>query len=226
MIGPVGVAELSLPAAIGVTLIEGIRRRDGAIVVNAVAALLAALTPVLLGSVLMVDRTAGSWSILSLWLGVAGFLHCLGMLGWYESVWWWDHVTHTTSAALVAAFLYAGFVASSDASALAQTLTAGGATVAVTVGAGVLWELVELLARDLGERFGVDPVLVHYGWRDTAFDLGFDVVGAVGIVLLDVRLFVPIADRFPAATGALLRWSAGTVFVGVALLAVVVYRDR
>ncbi|MFB6194995.1 MAG: hypothetical protein ABEI80_02405 [Haloplanus sp.] len=223
MTGPVGLAGLVFQVAIGGTLIAGARRRDGAVIVNAVVALGAALVPTVLGSALGTDGVAGVRSVLSLWLGLAGFLHCLGMLGWYESVPWWDHVTHVVSATLVAALVYAGLLAGGRQSPVVATLTVGGTTLLATLAAGVFWELVELFARDLGERFGVDPVLVYYGWRDTVFDLGFDVFGAAVVVALDVRLFVPLAERFPAATDALLLGGASVVVVGILVLSAVVW---
>jgi len=64
-------------------------------------------------------------------------------------------------------------------------------TVVLTLAAGVFWELIELIARDVGRRYDVEPVLVHYGRRDTTLDLVFDVVGALLVVGFDVRVFVP-----------------------------------
>lgn len=133
---------------------------------------------------------------LTLWIAVAGFLHALGMLGLYESSWWWDHLTHTVSAALAAALIYAGFLVLSPATGGNMEFVAGGATVAVVLSLGIAWEALELVAREIGERFDIEPVLIHYGWRDTGFDLVFDVVGALGVVMLDVRLFVPVVEAF------------------------------
>jgi hypothetical protein len=141
------------------------------------------------------------------------------MLGPYESVWWWDHLTHTLSAALVAALLYAALIVVADGSTT-PTLSSSGIAVLTTVAtfaAGVFWELVELVARALGEQYGIEPVLVHYGWEDTGYDLLFDTVGAVLIVTLDVRLFVDIAARSPGMTRTLLV-SASAVVVGSSVL--------
>ena len=114
------------------------------------------------------------------------------MLGRYDSVWWWDHLTHTLSAALAAALLYAGLLVVAPAIAVAGTVL----TIVVL---GVLWEAGELFAREVADRYDIEPVLVHYGWRDTALDLLFDVVGAGVVVALDVRLFRPVVE---AAIGA------------------------
>lgn len=189
----------SLPLQFGIVaaLIEGYRRREGAVVVNAATALSIAVVVTWFGSALAAERIAGAWALLSLWVSVAGFLHCLGMLGWYETVGWWDHLTHTASATLVAALLYAGLAATGSFPALAVV------TVGSTLLVGVAWELVELLARRLGERFGNEPVLVYYGRRDTALDLAFDAVGAVLVVLFDLRVFVPLVERAPEVVDAL-----------------------
>lgn len=111
----------------------------------------------------------------------------------YESTWWWDHLTHTVSGVLVAALIYAGLVVTRPTTGSGSVAAA---TVLFTFAVGVSWELLELVAREVGERYDIEPVLVHYGWRDTAFDLGFDLVGALLVVLLDLRIFVPVVDQF------------------------------
>lgn len=199
------LGTIVLQVAILVTLLEGLRRRNFAAVVNALVAFGATLLPFLVAGGL-------APSVLPLWIALAGFLHSLGMLGPYDTVAWWDLLTHAVSGTLVAALVYAAALV-----ALAgPPVTAGivGVTLLVTVAAGAFWELLELVARDLGERYGVDPVLVHYGWRDTAVDLVVDVAGAALVVGLDVRLFVPAAARFPEATRLLLVSASGAVVAG------------
>lgn len=192
------------------------RRDNGAAVVNAVVSL--GVDAVAVGAATGFQFADGSLVApeLAVWAAVAGFLHSIGMLGPYESVWWWDHLTHTVSAALLAALVYAGFL-----------VTVGGtwslplvavATVAYTVAAGVVWELVELVARAFGERYGVEPMLIHYGWWDTGLDLAFDLLAAVSVVALDVRLFVAFASAAPATTQTLLTWSAAGILATGGLL--------
>ncbi|MFC7132795.1 MULTISPECIES: hypothetical protein [Salinibaculum] len=207
-----GTAML-LVAILG-TAAEALRRRDGAAAVNSLVVVAVSLSPFAVEAVSAPSVTVGPE--LTVWLATAGFLHMVGMLGVYETVWWWDHVTHTVSAALVAALWYAGMavVASPSGSLLAA------ATVGFVLAAGVCWELVELVARALGRRFDVEPVLVHYGWRDTAFDLVFDVVGAALVVALDLRLFASLAEQSPDVTAAVLAWSAGVVVAGSLVMAV------
>ncbi|QZX99190.1 hypothetical protein [Halobaculum rubrum] len=216
------VAATVLQAGIVLLGLVAVRRADVAAAVNAVFALAVALLPA--GLSIAAPATVGNavyaTSELSLWLALAGFIHVVGMLGRYETVWWWDHLTHTVSAALLASVVYSGFVVASRSStglALQPTGVAG-ATIGFVFAIGVFWELGELLARDVAEWLDVEPVLVHYGWRDTALDLVFDVVGALIVVAMDVRLFVSIASVSPSATRTALLWAGWGVAGGSVLL--------
>jgi len=198
-----------------------VRRRNVAAIVNTLA-----MSALAVLSLALVVETGSAWTgrlatpTLPLWVATACVLHSIGMLGWYDTVWWWDHLTHTVSAALVTALVYAGLVVAVDAGAVPALAasTVPVATLAFVMLVGVFWELIELVARAVAERYGIEPVLVHYGWRDTAFDLVFDIVGAVVIVVLDVDVFVDLAARFPGPTGALVSWFGGLVTVGSILL--------
>jgi len=217
-----GLAPVLLQSAVFFLFVVAVRRENVAAAINALGAFVLALLP------LVVDMALGQGvsfgPILPAWLASAGFLHSLGMLGRYESTWWWDHLTHTVSAALVAALLYAGVIVTLPD--VAGTGTPSGIVAAVTVvstlAIGVFWELIELVAREAGERFDIEPVLVHYGWRDTAADLGFDVVGALLVVGADLRVFVPLTERFPDVTEVVLFGAGWTVLVGSALMALLV----
>ncbi|WP_096390713.1 hypothetical protein [Halopenitus persicus] len=220
------LAIFLLQSAIFGLFIVAVRRRNVAAAINAMAAFVLALLPVVVEIVLPVilTRSVLFGSVLPVWLAAAGFLHSLGMLGLYESIWWWDHLTHTVSAALVAALLYAGVIVTlpdiagiGNSSGLVVTVT-----VVSTFAIGVFWELIELVAREVGERFDIEPVLIHYGWRDTAVDLGFDVVGALLVIGTDLRIFVPLMEQFPGVTGAVLVGSGWIVFVGSVLMALLV----
>ncbi|WP_225336577.1 hypothetical protein [Halomicrobium urmianum] len=208
-------------------LLVAVRRRNVPAIVNALASLGVTLLPLAVDSL---GRTAFAWDvtvgpILPLWVGAAGFLHSLGMLGPYDTIQWWDSVTHTLSAALVAALVYAGLIVVAGSSDGVPSSVAV-ATVAFTFLGGVFWELIELLAREIGDRYDVEPVLVHYSWRDTVTDLVFDVVGALAVVLGDVRAFVRLGEQAPQATETLVVASGAVVAGGSALLAVAVLVNR
>ncbi|WP_435073626.1 hypothetical protein [Halorubrum sp. HHNYT27] len=217
------VAVLSLQGGIFALFLVAVRRGDVAAAVNASAALVLALLPFFVELVFQETVSSGVWvgPALPLWLSGAGFLHSLGMLGLYDSIRWWDHLTHTVSAALFAALCYGVvIVALPEAAGVGGVFEAAAlVTVAFTFAGGVFWELIELVARDVGERFEVEPVLIHYGWRDTAADLGFDVVGAALVVVADLRLFVPLVERFPEASRAVLVGAGLVVFAGSVAMA-------
>ncbi|MDZ5811921.1 hypothetical protein U4E84_11270 [Halorubrum sp. AD140] len=220
------LAVILLQGGILSLFVVAVRRRDTAAATNALGSFVLALLPVVIELVLpaVLSLNVSFGPVLPLWLAAAGFLHSLGMLGLYESTWWWDHLTHTVSAALVAALLYAALIV-----ALSNTAGPGDAsgtiaavTVVFTFAIGVFWELIELVARDLGERLDIEPVLIHYGWRDTAVDLGFDIVGAVLVIGADLRIFVPVVEQFPGVTEAILVGSGWIVVVGSVLMALFV----
>lgn len=162
-------------------LLVGYDRRNPGATVNAAVALAMTFVPGVL------ERRYGvvfrPWQ--RLWVSTAMFLHSLGMLGPYDRVWWWDHVTHTLSATLVGGVAYV----------VARTHTRRGGrqavprryapefVVGVTMGFGLLWEALEYGIHSLAGRFGFTPLLVSYGRIDTALDLVFDLVGA-GLVVL------------------------------------------
>jgi hypothetical protein len=207
---PLPVAVALLQVGIASVLLVAVHRRDAAAASNALVSLGVALLPAVLAATARLDSSPA----IPLWLAAAGLLHSVGMLGPYDSVWWWDHLTHTVSAALVAALIYAVLL-------VAHVRVPGGAavtTVLCTFVVGVLWELVELLARDLGEEYGVQPVLVRYGRYDTAADLCFDVAAAVLVVVVDFRPFVPVVAQV-GDVRALLRWAGVAVLVGTVLVA-------
>ena len=199
---PATALVVLLQAGILAVLAVAVRRGNVAATVNALGSFALAVLPTTLA---WLGRPVALGPELPLWLAAAGLFHSVGMLGPYDSVWWWDHLTHTLSAALVAALVYAAaIVALPTLGFAADPAAVAAVTVALTFGAGVLWELVEILARAVGERYGVEPVLVHYGWRDTAADLVFDVVGAVLVAALDVRVFLETAERFPGVSRVVL----------------------
>ncbi|MFC6784709.1 hypothetical protein ACFQFH_02190 [Halobaculum halobium] len=216
-----GAVSLQIGIAAGGVL--AVRRGDAAAAFNAAFALTVALFPFGLsvtGPPAVAEAVAGSSELL-LWVALAGFLHVVGMLGWYDTVWWWDHLTHTVSAALAASIVYSGLVViSRPPVGLGLTSVAlAGATVGFVLALGVFWELGELFARDIAEWLDIEPVLVHYGWRDTALDLVFDLVGALVVVVMDLSLSVAIAATSPTATRTALVWTGWAVSGGSALLA-------
>ncbi len=124
-----------------------------------------------------------------LWIAIAVLLHTLGMAGPYETIWWWDHLTHTLSAALLASVGYALARAldehSPDISLPADFLFLY--VVLFTMAAGVLWELMEFVGRMAARWIGQQPLLIQYGLQDIILDLLFDGVGAVVVGIFGQR---------------------------------------
>jgi hypothetical protein len=223
MIDPTVLAGFLLQGAIFTLLVVAIRHRNVAAVINAFAAFVLALLPTLLGVVVhgILGQGVSFAPTLVLWLATAGFVHSLGMLGVYESTWWWDHLTHTVSAALLAALIYAGVIATfPETVGSGRSATTIAAVLGFTFAIGIFWELIELVAREVGERYDIEPVLVHYGWDDTAADLVFDVVGALLVLGVDLRVFVPLVEQFPDVTRDILLASGWVVFGGSVVMAV------
>lgn len=190
-----------LQLAIALLLVVGVVTQNLGIVVNAVVALGVTFLP----AVLERDYSLNLDAKLTLWLTVAVFLHTLGMTGLYRDVWWWDHVTHTLSATVVAAAGYAA-VSALDEYSEAVRFTDQFLFVFIvlfTVGLGVFWEVLEFVARELADVVGAEPVLVQYGLGDTIVDLVFDMVGAMLLALFGTNelsdLVESLTERYERA---------------------------
>lgn len=183
-----GSMRLAIAGILGV----GIATLNISIVVNAAGALAITYLPAFLSR---------DWGIrlspsLTLWVTTAVLLHALGMLGLYDDVWWYDHLTHTLSAMLVAAVGYAATRAVdeySDAVYLPPRFLFV-FLLTFTLAVGVLWEVLEFFTRLAADFFGVDAVLVQYGLSDTIVDLVFDTVGALIVALFGTETLSGVVD--------------------------------
>lgn len=120
-----------------------------------------------------------------LWISAAALVHTLGMLGPYDRIWWWDHLTHVLSGIVVAG--------GADVVIRAEAQKAGKSAVSprlrsafiagTTLGFGLLWEVLEYTVHTVADQEGFEPLLVHYGRLDTVKDVIFDLFAA-GIVIL------------------------------------------
>jgi len=162
----------------------GLDRGDLRIVVNASVALGVTYLPAVLERDYGVPLDAG----LTLWITLAVFLHAIGttgLPGWegglYDSVPWWDNLTHALSASVVAAVGYAtarAIDAHSDAVYLPPRFTFVFVLLFV-MAFGVLWEVLEFAIGEAATAFGFQAVLIQHGIADSMTDLIFDAVGAV-----------------------------------------------
>lgn len=204
---------------------RGIRQANPVLTANAIVAILAAVVPISLDFVIgpVVGWTIELGAVLPAWIAIGGLLHTIGMTTVYESIWWWDHLTHTTTAALIAAVVYAMvLMVEPDL----ETSVVAGITIGLTFLAGVFWELIELFGRDLSEVVDAEPLLVPYGRRDTILDLVFDLVGAILVVAFDVRVFTEVMRRHEMVMESLLIAFGGIVTLGSALLGLLIIAYR
>jgi hypothetical protein len=198
----VGVlAGRAMQSVIAVILVVGLWERSIAVVVNASLALAITFLPALLRRDWDVHLGTG----LTLWMMLAVLLHTVGMLGFYVTVTWWDHVTHTLSATVVASVGYATARAVdeySDAIYLPPRFLFV-YILLFTMALGVLWEVLEFGARAVTDTVGVEAVLIQFSVEDTIVDLVFDFVGAVLVALFGTprlqSLVTSLTDRLDRA---------------------------
>lgn len=167
---------------IAAIFLAGLVARDPRLSVNALLALIGTFIPALLTRDFRVHIGAKA----TLWITGALCLHVIGMVGAYEAIFWWDHLTHLVSASLVAAIAYTVVTA---ADRHLEELYLPGWTVSVllfvwTLGLGVLWEVMEFVGRAIAVEVGTDPLLVQYGLEDTMLDLAVDGAGGLIIAIL------------------------------------------
>ncbi|WP_257299198.1 hypothetical protein [Haloarchaeobius sp. FL176] len=159
----------------------GILARNVSVVVNALAGFGVTLVP----AVLARDRELLLDPRFTLVVSAAVFLHSIGMVGLYDRVWWWDHLTHTFSATVVAVVAYTVVWAVDvhrDDIHLPPPFT-GLFVLAFVLAMGVLWEAAEFLARVVAIALGQQPVLILYGLEDSMFDLLFDLLGGIVVMV-------------------------------------------
>lgn len=183
-----------LQIAIGVVLLFGVWVGNPSIVVNGLLSLVVTFLPALLER----DHRISASPWLVAFITAAVFLHALGMVGLYDGLWWFDHLTHTLSASIVAGVGYATVRAIdeySDAVSLSPRFTFV-LVLTVTLALGVLWEVLEFALRVLARSLGMAPVLVQYGLSDTLADLVFDLLGALVVALFGAGVYGEVAETF------------------------------
>jgi len=168
--------ERAIRYAIAAAFAAGVRRRDPGAVVNAALALPFTFVPDLVERRYPVEFRP--WQ--RVYAETALLAHVVGMLGPYDDVGWWDHVTHTMSATLLGGLVHAA--------ARRRGRDPEGRVIVAVACAGVVWEVLEYAIRAVSRRLGVEPLLIPYSARDTALDLAFNLVGALLVVAFGDRL--------------------------------------
>lgn len=113
---------------------------------------------------------------LVLWLTVAMVLHAVGSIGLYDQHQWYDEVTHTASATVIAGVGYAVFRAlelHSEAIDVPSEFRAVFILVFV-LAAGMVWEVLEFVAGGLAPVYGIDDIVT---------DLIFNAVGGIIVAI-------------------------------------------
>ncbi|MFC7157518.1 hypothetical protein ACFQPA_18990 [Halomarina halobia] len=159
-------AERGIRYGLLAVFVVGLRRRNAGAVVNAVLALAAAYLPDVLER--EYDVEFRPWQ--RVYAETAMLTHAVGMLGPYDDVWWWDHLTHAHSATLLGGIVHVV--------ARRRGRDPGARVVGVVMCTGLLWELAEYAIHTTANRLGLEPFLVSYGRTDTLLDLAFNLVGA------------------------------------------------
>jgi len=118
---------------------------------------------------------------LGLWITTAVFLHTLGSAGLYGQIPWWDHLTHATSASLIAGV---GYTAARAVDLHADeihlpTRFAFVFILIVVLAFGVAWELFEYLLDIIANTTGVTMPLAQHGLDDTVKDSMYNSLGAL-----------------------------------------------
>lgn len=158
---------------LGGLLVFGLVTRRFGLVVNGGASLFVTLLPALFRREYGYSMDLG----LVLWITVAVFVHSVGSLGPYGWFPWYDAVTHTVSASVVAGIGYASLRAvevHSDEMDIPSEFR-----FVFVVATGVIWEILEFASGVFAELTGSQAVLVVRGIDDIVSDLVFNTVGAV-----------------------------------------------
>lgn len=191
----------ALQTLIVVILGLGVWYGNVGVVVNAGIGLIATFIPTYLERNYRLVMDAG----LVLWITAAMFFHALGtlplpgleFLSPYQAIWWWDHLTHTFSASLVAGIAYATIRAvevHSERITLSPAFTFA-CLLLFTMAFGVVWELLEFAIGEAARLLGTAEVLTQYGLDDTVLDLMYDTVGGILVAVFGTAHLTGLSDQ-------------------------------
>ncbi|MFC3957064.1 hypothetical protein [Halovivax cerinus] len=179
----VRLAQAALVLVVGYAVVT----TNATLVVNAAIPLAITALPALVRRVYGHRTGAG----LALWISTAALLHAVGALGPYTMFGWYDSLTHTVSATLVAGAGYA-IVDAIDRSGTSVDLPGEFRVVFIllfVLAFGVLWEIAEFASAGLASLVGGEAVLAQYGTDDIVFDLVYNALGAVLVALWGTGYF-------------------------------------
>ncbi len=167
----------TLQLLLAALFVYGVTTVSSSVAINSGVALVVTLLPALLRREYDYSMAPG----LVLWITIAVCLHSIGSLGPYDWFGWYDSVTHTISATIVAGSGYAAFRAverhSDDVDVPGEFRALF--IVVFVLATGVFWEILEFATEGLGVAVGGQAPLVVYGISDIVSDLVFNTLGAV-----------------------------------------------
>jgi uncharacterized membrane protein YjdF len=175
----------------------GFYRGETGIVANGLVPLVVTLVPAYLRR----DKNISMDTSYVLWIAIAVFVHAVGSLGLYESIPWYDSITHALSATIVAGTGYAAVKAidrNSEQTNLPAELQFAFILVFV-MAFGVFWEIIEFTLGLSSQLLGGEAVLAQYGLDDTVTDLLFNQLGAILVAGWDAARPQEAADTATAA---------------------------
>lgn len=178
-------AERGIRVGLIAVLVAGVRRRNLGAIANAFGGLLASYFPAAIER--RYDVSFQPWQ--RLYTTSATLTHAVGMLGPYDDIWWWDHLTHTHTATVFASLVYS-HARHTGRDPRPRVIAA------VTI-AGLLWELLEYAIHRTARLVNLEPILIPYGKRDTLLDLCFNLLGATLVLAFGDRL---LQNFIPGAT--------------------------
>ncbi|GAA0509557.1 hypothetical protein SAMN04488066_10839 [Halorubrum aquaticum] len=132
---------------------------------------------------------------LVLWITIAVCLHSVGSLGPYTWFSWFDSLTHTVSAIVVAGLGYAtfhGFEQHSEELHVPASFRPMFIVVFV-LAVSVVWELLEFASGQASQVLGINAPLVVYGVDDIVTDMVFNTVGGLIVAVGGSGYFVPLS---------------------------------
>lgn len=181
--------QLILVLMIGV----GIYTKSSKIVINSALGLFVSILPALFER----DYRFAVSPFLSLWITSAVFFHALGSFGLYGAVGWWDHLTHSLSASLVAGTGYT-VIRSIDLHRDDIRLPSRFMFVFIlmtVIAFGVVWELFEFGLDIIATSTNISMPLAQHGLKDTMKDMSFNLVGAVIAAVLGQAYLSELSEK-------------------------------
>lgn len=178
----------SLQLALASLVVYGLVTLQVSIAMNAGFPLAVTFLPALLRREYGYSMDAG----LVLLITIAIFLHVLGSLGPYRWFSWYDEVTHTVSAILVAGIGYAVLRAFECHSAEIDVPSEFRAVfiLVFVLAFGVIWEVFEFGAVWLSHVISVGSPVRVFGIDDIVTDMVFNTVGALIVAIWGAGYFV------------------------------------